>query len=166
MTRSLRTRRAVASSAIAAASRQAQAGVTLLELLIVLSIMAIVAALVVPMFGSGVSNTDLKSAARQVAAGLRLARSEAVAKRQDTRVMLDLEHRTFQVERDSHVHALPRELEMKLFTAQSDLVSDRVGAIRFFPDGGSNGGRVTLASGERKYEVDIDWLTGRVAILD
>jgi general secretion pathway protein H len=159
-------RRADASHALAATSRPAQAGVTLLELLIVLSIMAIIAALVVPLLGSGVSNTELKSAARQVTAGLRLARSEAVATRRDTRVMLDLEHRTFQVERDAHVHALPHDLEMKLFTAQSDLVSDRVGAIRFFPDGGSNGGRVTLASGERKFEIDIDWLTGRVAILD
>ena len=55
---------------------------------------------------------------------------------------------------------------MKLFTAQSDLVSDKIGAIRFFPDGGSNGGRVTVFAGERKYEVDVDWLTGRVAILD
>ena len=36
--------------------------------------------------------------------------------------MLDLEHRTFQVERDPRVHALPRELELKLFTAQSDIV--------------------------------------------
>jgi general secretion pathway protein H len=139
---------------------------TLLELLIVLAIMAIVAAMVIPMFGSGVSSTALKSAARQVAAGLRLARSEAVATRHDTRLVLDLEHRTFQVEPDARIHALPRELEMKLYTAQSDLVSDRVGAIRFFPDGGSNGGRITLAAGERKYEVDIDWLTGRVAILD
>ncbi len=153
-------------SPIPATGRPAQAGVTLLELLIVLSIMAIIAALVVPLLGPGVSNTELKSAARQMAAGLRLARSEAVAQRLDTRVMLDLEHRTFQVERDARVHTLPREVEMKLFTAQSDLVSDRVGAIRFFPDGGSNGGRVTLASGERKFEVDIDWLTGRVAILD
>jgi len=141
-------------------------GMTLLELLIVLSIMAVVAAMVIPMFGSGVSSTALKSAARQVAAGLRLARSEAVATRHDTRLVLDLEHRTFQVEPDARIHALPRELEMKLYTAQSDLVSDRVGAIRFFPDGGSNGGRITLASGERKYDVDIDWLTGRVAIND
>jgi general secretion pathway protein H len=140
--------------------------VTLLELLIVLSIMAIIAALALPLLGPGVSSTELKSAARQVAAGLRLARSDAVAMRQDTRVTLDLEHRTFQVERHPHLHTLPRELEMKLFTAQSDLVSDKVGAIRFFADGGSNGGRVTLAAGERKYEVDIDWLTGRVAILD
>jgi general secretion pathway protein H len=146
--------------------RRASAGVTLLELLIVLSIMAIVAALVLPMFGDGVPTGELKSAARQVAAGLRVARSEALATRRETRVVLDLEHRTFQVDRDASVHVLPQRLEVKLFTAQSDLVNDRVGAIRFYPDGGSNGGRVTLASGARKYDIDIDWLTGRVAIQD
>lgn len=148
------------------AASQRQRGFSLLELLIVVSIMALIAGLTIPMLGGGVSTTELKSAARQLAAGLRLARSEAVATRLDTRVLLDLEHRTFQVERDARVHALPREMQMKLFTAQSDIVDDRVGAIRFFPDGGSNGGRVTLAAGERKFEVDVDWLTGRVAILD
>ena len=141
-------------------------GVTLLELLIVLSIMAIVAALVLPMFSNGVSTGELKGAARQVAAGLRLARSEALATRQETRVLLDLEHRTFRVERNARLITLPPLIQLKLFTAQSDLVDDKVGAIRFFPDGGSNGGRITLAVGERKYDVDIDWLTGRVAILD
>ena len=159
MTPFVRARSEVAPSA-------ASAGVTLLELLIVLSIMAIMAALVLPMFGGGVSTAELKGAARQVAAGLRLARSEALATRQETRVVLDLEHRTFQIERDLRLHALPPKIEMKLFTAQSDLVSEKVGAIRFFPDGGSNGGRVTLGAGLRKYDVDIDWLTGRVAILD
>ena len=146
--------------------RTVAAGVTLLELLIVLSIMAIVAALVLPMFSSGVSTGELKGAARQVAAGLRLARSEALATRQETRVLLDLEHRTFRVERDGRLITLPRLIELKLFTAQSDLVDDKVGAIRFFPDGGSNGGRITLAVGERKYDVDVDWLTGRVTILN
>mgnify|MGYP000847687737 CR=1 FL=1 len=62
--------------------------------------------------------------------------------------------------------ALPPKVDLKLFTAQSDLLNERQGAIRFFPDGGSNGGRVTVSSGERKFEVDVDWLTGRVAILD
>jgi general secretion pathway protein H len=149
----------------AAAPRRLR-GVTLLELLIVLSIMAIIAAMVVPIFSGGVSTAELKGAAREVAAGLRVARSEALATRKETRVVLDLEHRSFAVEPDARAHALPRQIELKLFTAQSDLVSDRVGAIRFFPDGGSNGGRVTLAVGERKYNVDVDWLTGRVAILD
>jgi hypothetical protein len=96
-------------------------------------------------------------------AGSRLFFSEQNTK---ALVTLDLEHRTFRVDRDPRVHALPRDVEMKLFTAQSDLVSETVGAIRFFPDGGSNGGRVTIAAGERKFDVDIDWLTGRVAILD
>ena len=140
---------------------------TLLELLVVLVIMAIVAAFVYPMFGgTGVSTGELKSAARQVAAGLRMARGEALATRQETRLLLDLEQRTFRVDRDVYVHALPKMIDVKLFTAQSDLVNDRVGAIRFFPDGGSNGGRVTLASGARKYDIDVDWLTGRVAIQD
>jgi general secretion pathway protein H len=99
-----------------------------------------------------------------VAAGLRFARSEAVATRRETHLVLDLEQRTMRVDRDPRVHALPKEIEMKLFTAQADLVNEKVGAIRFYPDGGSNGGRVTLASGERKYDVDVDWLTGRVEI--
>ena len=141
-------------------------GVTLLELLIVLSIMAILAAIVVPTFGGGVSSGELKGATREIAAGLRLARSEALATRKETRVMLDLEGRSFKVERDARTHTLPRQIELKLFTAQSDLVNEKIGAIRFFPDGGSNGGRVTLTAGERKFNVDVDWLTGRVAILD
>ena len=62
-------------------------------------------------------------------------------------------------------HALPQGADLKLFTAQADIVNDSTGAIRFFPDGGSNGGRITIGSGERKYDVDIDWLTGRVTIL-
>ena len=148
------------------ASRSASAGVTLLELLIVLSIMAIIAALVLPTFGNGVSSSELKGSAREVAAALRFARSEALATRQETRVVLDLEGRTFAIDHGGRPRTLPRLVELKLFSAQSDLVSDKVGAIRFFPDGGSNGGRVTLAAGLRKYDIDIDWLTGRVAILD
>jgi general secretion pathway protein H len=149
------------------APRNASSGVTLLELLIVLSIMAILAAVVLPLFGgTGVSTGELKGAARQVAAGLRVARSEALATRQETRVVLDLEQRTFRIDRNAAVHTLPKMIEVKLFTAQSDLINDRVGAIRFFADGGSSGGRVTLAAGSRKYDIDIDWLTGRVAIQD
>ena len=102
-----------------------------------------------------------------VAAGLRLARSEAIAQRGETFAGARPRARTLQrSDRDPRVHTLPQQLELKLFTAQSDLVNEKVGAIRFFPDGGSNGGRITLASGERKFDVDVDWLTGRVAILE
>ena len=142
------------------------AGVTMIELLVVLSLMGLMAAMAVPMLSGGVSGSELKGAAREVAAGLRFARSDAVATRRETRLVFDLEQRTFRIDRDARLHALPKKVELKLFTAQSDIADEKTGAIRFYPDGGSNGGRVTIAAGERKYEVDVDWLTGRVAILD
>jgi general secretion pathway protein H len=142
-------------------------GVTLLELLIVIALMALIAGITLPMFGgNGVSTTELRGSARQLAAGLRAARSEAVAQRRETFLVLDVAGKRFKVDQDPREHPLPRNVELKLFTAQNDLVDANVGSIRFFPDGGSNGGRITVASGTRKFEVDVDWLTGRVAILD
>jgi general secretion pathway protein H len=143
-----------------------QGGVTLLELLIVIALMAIIAALVVPMFGGPVSTSELRATARQLAAGLRLARSEAVSERRETFLVIDVAGKRFKVDREAREHALPSKVDLKLFTAQNDLVSENVGSIRFYPDGGSNGGRITVASGARKFDVDVDWLTGRVAILD
>jgi general secretion pathway protein H len=140
--------------------------VSLLELMIVLMIIGVVSAVVIPMLSGGASNVEMKSAARQLASGLRLARSEALSQRRETFLVLDLAGRRFKVDRDPQEYALPKNVELKLFTAQKDLVDDKVGSIRFYPDGGSNGGRITLGAGERKYEVDVDWLTGRVAILD
>jgi general secretion pathway protein H len=140
--------------------------VTLLELLIVLMLMALIVGIAMPTFGGGVSSSALKSATREVAAGLRLARDQAIAQRVESLLELDLDGRTFRVPPDPRTHRLPERLDLKLYTAQRDLVSDKVGAIRFFPDGGSNGGRITLAAGERKYDVDVDWLTGRVSILE
>jgi general secretion pathway protein H len=150
----------------ARAVRRAGGGMSLIELLVVLMLMSLVAAMAVPFLSGGVSGTELKSAAREVAAGLRFARSDAVARRQETRLVLDLEQRTFRIDRDARLHTLPKQVDLKLFTAQRDLVDEKTGAIRFYPDGGSNGGRITIAAGERKYEVDVDWLTGRVAIAD
>jgi len=147
-------------------ARRACRGVTLLELLIVIALMAIVAGFVLPMFGGPVSTSELRATARQLAAGLRLARSEALAERRETFLVVDVAGKRFKVDRDPAEHRLSPKIDIKLFTAQNDLIDNNVGSIRFFPDGGSNGGRITVASGERKFDVDVDWLTGRVAILD
>jgi general secretion pathway protein H len=139
-------------------------GVTLLELLVVLMLMAVIGAVVIPTLGAGVSSTELKGAARQLAAGLRLARSQAISQRTEALLELDLAARSFRVPPDPTPHRLPERVDLKLFTAQRDLIDEKLGSIRFFPDGGSDGGRITVAAGERKFDVDIDWLTGRVAI--
>ena len=107
-----------------------------------------------------------ETAEHMMAAQLRLARDRAISQRAESLLELNLEARTFRVSPDENSHRLPGKIDLKLYTAQRDLLSDKVGAIRFFPDGGSNGGRITLAAGERKYDVDVDWLTGRIAILE
>ena len=61
---------------------------------------------------------------------------------------------------------LPEDIALELFTARSELESDTVGRVRFFPDGSSTGGRITLSLAERRYMVDVDWLTGRVTTFD
>lgn len=142
---------------------RAAGGFTLLELLLVLVIAAAGYAMVVKLSAGGVSGAELKSAARSVAAGLRDARGTAIARQESTALTLDVERRSMEVD-GARSRALPRRLELKLYTAQSEIVDDKRGAIRFYPDGSSTGGRVTLASGDRKLLVDVDWLTGRVSI--
>ena len=142
------------------------AGFTLLEVLVVLVIAASAYAVLSGTVFRGASAGDLKAAARTLASGLRQAQSTAMATRRDALLTLDVEAREFQVGNDSAVRQVSDKVELKLFTAQTEVTSERKGSIRFYPDGSSTGGRITVSSGERKYLVDVDWLTGRVSIGD
>jgi general secretion pathway protein H len=142
-----------------------RAGFTLLELMVVLVIGAVAYVIILGVPFRGPTTSDLKAAARTLASGLRQAQTTAMATRRDATLVLDLDAREFEVT-GSEMRTLPRELELQLYTAQAEALSERKGAIRFYPDGSSTGGRITVASGERKYLVDVDWLTGRVSIGD
>jgi type II secretion system protein H len=82
-------------------------GLTLIEILVVLAIIGLVTAIALPMV-AGTSNAEMRSAARQLASGLRLARSEAVSQRRETFLVIDLAGRRFKVDRDAREHPLPR----------------------------------------------------------
>ena len=141
-------------------------GFTLLEMLVVLAMLAMVYALIPPMITVGGSTTELKAGARQVAAGLRNARSQAIVSRGEATLTLDVEARSFLLSGDSKSRKLPQQAEIGVYTAQGEVTDASTAAIRFYPDGSSTGGRVSLAMGERKYLIDVDWLTGQVEILD
>ena len=141
-------------------------GFTLLEVMIVLVLGAIIyAVLLTAPFGK-VSAADLKATARTLASGLRTAQTSAMATRRDALLTLDVESREFVLSGDPQARKLPDGIELKLYAAQTEVASERRGSIRFYPDGSSTGGRITVASGERKFLVDVDWLTGRVSIGD
>jgi general secretion pathway protein H len=139
-------------------------GFTLLEVILVLVIGAAIYAIVLGGPLGKASAADLRAAARTLASGLRQAQTTAMATRRDATLTVDVEAREFVTSNDPQVRKLPEGLDMKVFTAQSEVSSERRAAIRFYPDGSSTGGRITVASGERKYLVDVDWLTGRVSI--
>jgi general secretion pathway protein H len=135
----------------------------MLELLLVLVILGIAYRIAAPAIGS-LGGGDLKSSARTVAIALKRARNAAIAGHTETPLTFNLEARTLTQAGDPKPVQLPPQLEMQLYTVEKELTSEKVAAIRFYPDGSSTGGRVTLAQGERKFEIDVDWLTGRVRI--
>ncbi len=142
-----------------------QRGFTLLELMVVLVIAAIMMTVVPPMISSALPGAQLKSAARQLAAGLRSARNQALVSRQETSLVVDLEKHRFRVSGRKHDYPIPESLKIDLLTVESELLGEKRGGIRFFPQGGSTGGRITLSNGKRALGVDVDWLTGKVRIL-
>jgi general secretion pathway protein H len=139
-------------------------GFTLIELLLVLFIVGLAYGISAPLLGEGSMGLELKTGARQLAAGLRQARAMAVSQRIETTLSLDIEAKAFRVGSQSKVHTLSDKLELSLFTAQSELQNEKVGNIRFFPDGSSTGGRITLSGGKNKILIDVSWLTGRISI--
>ena len=141
-----------------------QRGFTLLEIVIVLVIAALAMAVVLGFSGKGASAADLKSSARALAAGLRTAQSTAMSTRRDALLTVDVDTRQFAFSGDEKRHRLPDGVDLKLYAAQAEVESERKGSIRFYPDGSSTGGRITVSAGERKFLVDVDWLTGRVSI--
>lgn len=146
-----------------AGSSRAPRGYTLLELLVVLAIMAGMLATVPPLFSSATSGTELRAAARQMSAALRQARSSAITGRAPVAFILDLERQRYQVEGRPEV-ALPAGLELTLLTAESELQGNGRGAIRFYADGSSSGGRITLATSTAAETIEVAWLSGRVAL--
>lgn len=136
-------------------------GYTLIELLVVLSIMALLLAVVPPLFSGASSANEVRAAARQMTAALRQARSSAVAARTPVEFILDLERHRYQLAGRPAV-PLPDDLALTLITGESELRGAGRGAIRFFADGSSTGGRITLANSRSARQLDVAWLSGRV----
>lgn len=141
-----------------------------MELLVVLVLVAVIVVLAPPLWSKGVPAAEHRAATRQVAQLLKTARSEAVARRIDVPVEFDLAARQVRLPATAGGSAsarsltLPEGIGIELTTTAAETQSPERAFVRFYPDGGSTGGRVTLRAGERAYRVDIDWLSGRIAI--
>jgi len=146
--------------------RSRQRGFTLLEILVALVIGVLLVALTPPLLSGMSGAAELRGAARQLAAGLRNARNEAITQQREAVLVLDLAEHRFAVSNDAREIALPDSVALHLYTAQSELLDGEKGRIRFFSDGSSTGGAITVSGPKLAYRVNIDWLTGAIAIVE
>ena len=142
-----------------------KSGFTLIELLVVMAILVLALTVIPPLLGNSLGNSKVRNAAREIIAGLRYGRSIGIASQQDETLVLDVDKKTFSVAGKQKSLNIPDGTELRLVTAESEQLSDQKGAIRFFPDGSSTGGRITLHNDVSEYIVDVNWLTGKISIV-
>jgi general secretion pathway protein H len=145
--------------------RRRSGGFTLIETVVTLAILGFALVLVTGYKAPWSSTLSLKGAATDLASGLRLARSEAIAGNRSVPFDLDIIRHQYRVG-NSTVRSLPGRLAIELLTITGEKRGEGAGDIQFNPDGSSTGGRITLADGERRMAVGVDWLTGRVTVAD
>jgi general secretion pathway protein H len=140
-----------------------QQGFTLVELMVVMVIIAMIMGLVATSMSSSISSAEARSATRKLVANLRYTRTRAIVDKKELVFLVDIENRSYKAP-GRKVIRLPEGVDVTLTTARSEMTSEDVGGIRFFPDGGSTGGHIELTINDREYRVNVAWLTGEASI--
>jgi len=147
-------------------------GFTLIELLIVIVILAISAAIVVPMASSAAS-MQLRSAANIVAADLEYAKSLAIGTGQSHSVAFDADTESYEIYRTSDGNDVRNPVSKKKpyvmdFTEDGRL--DRVGVVSSatvtfdYLGSSASAAAITLQAGEGQKTVAVEAVTGFISI--
>jgi len=119
---------------------------------------------------SWVSNTGLTAepsarfAALQIARKLDNTRREALLSKREQTFAIDVENGLLGEVSEGELVQLDPALEIRLDTASSEVINERSGRIRFFPDGSSTGGRIYLWHDKGGATITVDWSTGAVTV--
>ena len=137
------------------------AGVSLLEMLLVVALIAVVSLLAAMAMGGGRDGMRLRGATKEMAAQLRHARTIAIATGTTQAFSIDPRQHRWEGANGRHGR-LPEELSVAFTGAREVQPQAGVGAIRFFEDGASTGGRIDLVLREAAWRIEVSWITGEV----
>lgn len=138
-------------------------GVSLVELVIVIVLIAVMSLLAAGALGGGFKGMQLRSSAKEIAAQLRFTRTRAIASGETQRFAIDPAKRSWTAP-DGRDGEIPETLSVTFTGARQAQPREGEGAILFFSDGASTGGRVQLARDGAAWNVDVAWLTGEVKL--
>ncbi len=150
--------------AISEAAERRDAGITMIEVIVVLVILSAVTAIVSPNFRSANISESVDKLAATIASNLRQARSQAIRKGRTQLFGYNAKSRTFLIGGKTKVLAHNVLITVR-FTAPRRFRDDDGGHhIAFFHDGASSGGRIIVRKNTSWTEISVDWLTGAVEV--
>ncbi len=114
-------------------------------------------------FVRSLDGVAIRRAANETVNLLRYTRGQAVLKREEQTMDVDLELKTLTGPQNRSIE-LHEKVDITLRTAMDEIQGENKGSIRFFGDGSSTGGRITLTAGEREWRVNVNWLTGEIEL--
>ena len=140
-------------------------GFALIEILCVLAIIGVLAAIILPAIPRATSRARLESYAVETAALLKADRNAALRRQVRVATQVDAEARAIRSGVTGRVIRLPSDVTVDAILASrcSDRAAGR--SIDFFPSGMSCGGVIALARPGMGYQVRVNWLTGGVDIV-
>jgi general secretion pathway protein H len=146
-------------------SRSSERGFTLLEMVCVLALIAIMAAVLLPFYSSHTTRSRLQGYVLQTAALLKEDRNAAIRRGTGVATLVDTGSRVIRSGASSDMIRIPDDVRFETLLPRTCNHREALSTIRFFASGMSCGGAVTLARENVDYEVRVNWLTGRVEIV-
>ena len=142
-----------------------EAGYTLIEIVCVLAIVGLLAALALPHFPEATSRTRLGGYALETAALLKADRNAAMRTRRPVATTLSAEAKTVRSGATDAIVRLPADVAFDAILAKR-CGDRRTGTtIDFFPSGISCGGTIAISRPGVGFQIRVNWLTGGVEVV-
>ena len=150
---------------VARAERSGERGFALIEIVCMLAIIGLLAAIILPALPRATTRAKLESYAVETAALLKADRNTALRRQIQVKTTIDAEARSIRSGVTGRMVRLPNDVKLEAMLASrcGDRTTGR--SIDFFPSGMSCGGAIALARPGMGYEIRVNWLTGGVEIV-
>jgi general secretion pathway protein H len=152
-------------SRAARAERFGERGFALIEILCVLAIIGLLAAIILPAVPRTTTRAKLESYAVETAALLKADRNAALRRQVQVATRIDAEARLIRSGVSGRIIHLPNDVSVDAMLASRCAERSAVRSIDFFPSGMSCGGVIALARPGMRFEVRVNWRTGGVDIV-
>ncbi|MCP4618169.1 MAG: prepilin-type N-terminal cleavage/methylation domain-containing protein [Bradyrhizobium sp.] len=142
-----------------------EAGFTLLEMVCVVAIVALLAAILLPRAPGGTSRPRLEAYAVEVATLLKADRTVAMQLRAGVSAQVDARDRLVRSGAGGRLVQVPDDVLFEALLPERCNGQSALSTISFFANGMSCGGVIRLVRFGSGFEIRVNWLTGEIEIV-